>query len=39
MTINLIDQSGFLIKQFKDMKAVKKYIKNNKIINYIILKS
>ena len=41
MTYNLINQHGFLIKQFinSDMKEVKEYIKDNNIINYIILKS
>ena len=41
MTYNLINQHGFLIKQFinSDMKAVKEYIKDNNIINYIILKT
>ena len=39
MTYNLIDQYGFLLQTFSNMKAVKKHIKDNNIINYIILKS
>ena len=39
MTYNLIDQFGYLIKQFESMKAVKKHIKDNGIRNYIILKT
>ena len=39
MTYNLIDQSGYLIKQFESMKAAKKHIKDNGIKNYIIVKS
>jgi len=39
MTINLIDQNGYLIKQFENMKQVKKHIKDNGIRNYIILKT
>lgn len=39
MTINLIDQNGYLIKQFLDMKQTKKYIKEHNIKNYLILKT
>ena len=39
MTINLIDQSGYLIRRFTDMAATKKYIKDNNIKNYLILKT
>ena len=39
MTINLIDQSGYLIKQFEDMIQAKQYIKDNNIKNYLILKT
>ena len=38
MKINLIDQNGYLVKQFEDMKECKKYIKDHNIKNYIILK-
>ena len=39
MTYNLIDHNGYLIKRFKSKKEVKKYIKDNHIKNYIILKT
>ena len=39
MTINLIDQNGYLIKQFESMKATKEYIKNHNIKNYLILRT
>ena len=39
MTYNLIDQFGYLIKQFENMKQVKKHIKDNGIRNYIILRT
>ena len=39
MTYNLIDQSGFLIKSFNNIKTAKRYIKDHNIKNYIVLKT
>jgi|LGVE01.1.fsa_nt_gb hypothetical protein len=39
MTYNLIDSKGYLIKQFDNMKQVKKYVKDHDLKNYIILRS
>ena len=39
MTYNLIDQSGYLIKQFSSMKEAKQHIKKHNIKNYLIVKT
>jgi len=39
MIYNLINQNGYLIKQFENMKQCKKYIKEQHIKNYMILKT